>query len=68
MSRMIDFFCTLIHTETTFNPFSKTAQWSLIYELANFQWRIPSIWCELVKHARVHLDHPSIGVRECIAK
>lgn len=68
MFRVIDFFRTLVHAETTSNPFNETAHWSLIRELENFQWRIPSVWCELIEHAKLHLDHPSVGVRERIAK
>ena len=49
------------------NTFNETSRWYLIRNLNNFQWRIPSIWCEINKHAKELLDHPSKSIREHIA-
>ena len=68
MHRVIDFLRTLINTKTTSNTFNEVAHWSLIRNLREFQWRIPSIWCELIQHAKVLLDHPSSDVRKRIAR
>jgi hypothetical protein len=68
MHRVIDFILTLIKSETTSNTFNETSRWSLIRNLNEFKWRIPSIWCEVNEHAKGLLDHPSPGVRERIAK
>jgi hypothetical protein len=44
------------------------SRWSLIRNLSHFQWRIPSIWCDINEHAKVLLDHPSKDVRDHITK
>jgi hypothetical protein len=68
MHRIIDFLRTLLNTKITSNPFNEIAHWSLIRNLSEFQWRIPSIWRDIIEHAKESLDHPSLGVRERIAK
>ncbi len=67
MHRLIDFIRTLIHSKTTSNTFSEIARWTLIRNLNEFQWRIPSIWCDINEHCKILLDHPSSAVRERIA-
>jgi hypothetical protein len=68
MHRVIDFLRTLINTKATSNTFSETAHWSLIRNLNQFDWRIPSTWRDIIEHAKLLLDHSSPGVRERIAK
>ena len=68
MHRLIGFLHGLIDTETTSNKFNETAQWSLMRDLEEFEWRIPSIWRDMIERAKVLLDHPSPDVRERIAK
>jgi hypothetical protein len=67
MHRLIDFMRTLINIKTMSNTFSEISRWSLLRNLCEFEWRIPSIWCEVNEHAKLLLDHPSSGVRERIA-
>ncbi len=67
MYRLIDFLRTLINTKATSNTFNEIAHWSLIRNLNEFGWRIPSIWCEINEHAKALLDHPYKDVRERIA-
>ena len=68
MHRVIEFLRTLINTKATSNVFNETAHWSLVRNLSQFQWRIPSIWRDIIEHAKLLLDHPSSSVRERIAK
>ncbi|CAF2692623.1 unnamed protein product [Rotaria sp. Silwood2] len=49
------------------NAFNEICRWTLIQNLNEFQWRIPSIWCEINDYAKVLLDHPYKNVREGIA-
>jgi hypothetical protein len=67
MYRVIDFMRTLINTKTTLNTFAEISRWSLLRNLFEFEWRIPSIWCEINDQAKGLLDHASSGVRERIA-
>lgn len=68
MYRVIGFILTLIDSKTTSNTFNEISRWSLIRNLSQFQWRIPSIWHQINVHVRTLLDHPSSGLRERIAK
>jgi hypothetical protein len=68
MHRLIQFFRTLINTTRTSDTFDEICRWSLIRNLRYFQWRIPSIWCDINEHAKLLLDHPAKSVREHIAK
>ncbi len=68
MHRVIDFLRTLINTKATSNTFNETAHWSLIRNLNQFDWRIPSIWRDIIEHAKEFFDHSSPGVRERVAK
>jgi hypothetical protein len=68
MHRIIDFLRTLLNSQITSNPFNEIAHWSLIRNLSEFQWRIPSIWHNIIEHVKESLDHSSAGVREHIAK
>jgi hypothetical protein len=67
MNRLIDFFRSLIDNQTISNTFNETSRWYIIQSLRNFQWRIPSIWCEINQQAKGLLDHSSKSVRECIS-
>jgi hypothetical protein len=67
MNRLIDFFRSLIDNQTISNTFNETSRWYIIQSLRNFQWRIPSIWCEINQQAKELLDHSSKSVRECIS-
>ena len=68
MYRLIDFFRTLINIKATSNAFNEIAHWSLIRNLSEFGWRIPSLLHEISEHAKVLLDHPYKDLREKIAK
>jgi hypothetical protein len=68
MYRVIDFLRTLINNKTTTNAFNEAAHWSLIISLNRFNWRIPSIWREIIEHAKLLLDHSSSDVQARIAK
>ena len=68
MYRVIDFLRTLISTKPTSNTFNEAAHWSLIQNLNEFDWRIPSIWHDIIEHSKLLLDHSSSDVRERIAK
>ncbi|CAF3739250.1 unnamed protein product [Rotaria sp. Silwood1] len=65
--RLIHFIRTLINTKTMLNTFNEISRWTLITNLNEFQWRIPSIWCEINDYAKEFLDHPYKNVRESIA-
>ena len=67
MHRLIHFLCALIYNKTTLNTINEISCWSLIRNLSHFQWRIPSIWCDINEHAKVLLDHPSEDIRKSIA-
>ncbi|CAF1592529.1 unnamed protein product, partial [Adineta steineri] len=67
MFRVIHFLCTLINAKSTSNTFNESARWCLIRNLDEFQWRIPSVWCEVYKHIAELLDHSSLSVRTRIA-
>jgi hypothetical protein len=68
MHRVINFLRTLINTKATSNAFSETAHWSLIRNLNEFDWRIPSTWRDIIEHAKLLLDHSSPDVRNRIGK
>jgi hypothetical protein len=68
MYRLIEFMRTLTKTNTTSNTFAEISRWYLLRNLCEFEWRIPSIWCEVNEQAKALLDHPSSGVRERIAE
>ena len=69
MSRLIDFLRMLItNKKTTINTFNEAAHWRLIASLNRFNWRIPSIRCEIIEHAKLSLDHSSSDVRKHVAK
>ncbi|CAF1134879.1 unnamed protein product [Rotaria sordida] len=65
--RLIHFICTLINTKTMLNTFNEMSRWTLIENLREFQWRIPSVWCKINDYAKTLLDHPYKDVRESIA-
>ena len=58
---------TLINTKTMLNTFNEMSRWTLIKNLSEFQWRIPSIWCDINNYAKSLLDHPYKDIRENIA-
>ena len=68
MYRLIDFLRTLKNNKIGSNTSNEVCRWSLIQNLSEFQWRIPSIWCEINEHAKLLLDHPSKDLRYRIAK
>ena len=57
-----------MYTKPTSNTFNEAAHWSLIRNLNQFDWRIPSIWRDIIEHAKLLLDHSSSNVRERVAK
>lgn len=68
MHQVIDFIRTLINSKTPTNTFNEAAHWSVTSSLNQFNWRIPSIWCEIIEHTKLLLDHSSSDVRSRIAK
>jgi hypothetical protein len=68
MYRPIQFLCSLINNQTIVNTLTESSRWCLIHTLKLFQWRIPSIWCDIQKQAKQLLDHPSKSVREYIVR
>ncbi len=68
MYRLIHFLRTLTDNKTRSNTFNEISCWTLLENLHYFQWRIPSIWCDINEHAKTLLDHPRKEVRERIAK
>ena len=67
MYRLIQFFVRLIENKTILSTTNEITRWTLINRLNHFNWRIPSIWCEINQHARSLLDHTSEDVRYRIA-
>ncbi|CAF0841748.1 unnamed protein product [Rotaria sordida] len=67
MYRLVEFIRTLIDNQSSSNTFNETSRWSLIQTLRMFEWRIPSIWCDIYEHAKDLLDHSFKSVREHIA-
>jgi len=68
MYRFIQFMRTLITTETMSNTFNEISRWTLMENLREFLWRIPSVWREINDNFKVLLDHSYKDVREGIAK
>ncbi len=68
MHRLIHFIRAMINNNITSNTFNEISHWTLIRNLSSFQWRIPSIWCDINEHAKIFLDHPYKDVRDNIAK
>ena len=68
MYRVIDFLRVLMYNKSTSNKFNENAHWSLIITLYQFDWRIPSVWCEIIEHAKLLLDHSSPNVQKYISK
>lgn len=54
----------LIKEDQTTNWYKQSLYWSLLINFKGFQWRIPSIWCELNEYAQTYLDHSFKDLRE----
>lgn len=68
MIPLIDYLRALIHPLNSSNPFLEITAWSLIQKLSAFQWRIPTVWHDIVAQAKELLDHPSKIIREQIVR
>jgi hypothetical protein len=68
MHRPIEFLRSLINDQTILNTLNETSRLFIVKTLKCFQWRIPSIWCDINEHAKQLLDHSSKSVRDLIAQ
>ncbi|CAF4233790.1 unnamed protein product [Adineta steineri] len=60
---MIDFIRSLINLKIPLNTFAEISRWSLLQNLDLFEWRIPSIWCEINEQTIRLIDHSSSDVQ-----
>ena len=67
MYRFIEFLRSLIQTKTPLNTFAEISRWSLLQNLQEFAWRIPSIWREINEQTKLLLDHSSSAVRQRVS-
>ncbi|CAF0736207.1 unnamed protein product [Didymodactylos carnosus] len=67
MYKPIGYIRSLTSGQTSTNTFNETARWYLTQTIANFEWRVPTMWTTINEHAKELLDHPFKAVRERIA-
>ncbi|CAF1508051.1 unnamed protein product [Didymodactylos carnosus] len=68
MYKPIEYILSLTTEQTLANTFNETSRWYLTQTISNFEWRVPTVWTTINKHATELLDHPFKAVRERIAK
>ena len=68
LSHLINYLIKLIKEDQTINWYKQSLYWSLLGNFKGFQWRIPSIWCQLNEYAQSFLDHSFKDLRSEAAR